>query len=122
MDIGPVDLEWVADVERVMFRTHMDTGANKLVMMTWNWTRRRLGLPDITIRDLVENYAASDRADLARYWASNMPPTRFIREKSEHLAMLEDWLSRDDVGLRAGIAEERAAMEAIKQSYSRRVP
>jgi len=48
-----IDLEFIADVERRMFRTEHDTGANINALMIWNMVREHAGLPKLQVLDLT---------------------------------------------------------------------
>jgi hypothetical protein len=49
---GPIDADWIKEVEGHHFRTNHDTGANLNALFVWNILRRRAGLPSISKNDL----------------------------------------------------------------------
>lgn len=66
-------LAFIDDVERSMFRTDMDTGANTNALIVWNQLRMYAGLPALSRTDLTKRHLATAVEDLVQILKTPFP-------------------------------------------------
>lgn len=82
-------LAFIDDVERSMFRTDMDTGANTNALIVWNQLRIHAGLPALNRMDLTKRHLATAVDDLVQILKAPRPTPeeqhKAVFRKQQHI-------------------------------------